>query len=495
LTGPKTAARPYIRPRASGPFWYAKWSRNGKPVVRALGRAWVEADGDGGWKRKRGTPHDGALTETEAATRMLQLVREHDTEATRAEQAEDERRRRGVTFRELVAEWLVYLKTEKSAKPSTLADYAWMVAEPGAPHKRGHGTSPGLLMAALGDRPILQITTREVATFLRDLDKRGCHPRTVNKHRQVISAAFNYGMREDTYSLPANPAAGTNKRREPPKQVLEFYEPDEIELIARTAARGAHRWVAGFLAQLEHGLSAAGAAGSARVSLHAVAAEVDANPWFADQLRKVPSAFAEVEKVDGDTVSRRFISDAEAEHRCREDKQDADLYRVAAFTGLRMGELRALRWGDVHLEDRRLVISRAFSADVEGPTKSWQARHLPLADGVVEAFERLAARDDYISPDDFVFCNRLGRPLVDATLRIRFKKTAAAAGLRVLKFHGLRHGAGSLVAREADARWVQGFLGHSKLSTTERYLHTKARADDVDRLNRAFETHTSDVAR
>ncbi len=46
----------------------------------------------------------------------------------------------------------------------------------------------------------------------------------------------------------------------------------------------------------------------------------------------------------------------------------------------------------------------------------------------------------------------------------------SAAGLRALRFHALRHGAGSLVARETDARWVQGFLRHSKITTTERYL-------------------------
>jgi integrase len=63
------------------------------------------------------------------------------------------------------------------------------------------------------------------------------------------------------------------------------------------------------------------------------------------------------------------------------------------------------------------------------------------------------------------FCNRLGRPFNGAVLRRRFKRTTAAAGLRLLRFHSLRHGAGSLVARQADARWVPGFLGHSKLAT------------------------------
>jgi hypothetical protein len=85
----------------------------------------------------------------------------------------------------------------------------------------------------------------------------------------------------------------------------------------------------------------------------------------------------------------------------------------------------------------------------------------------------------------------------EAVLRRRFKRTAAAAGLRVLRFHSLRHGAGSLVARQADAPWVQGFLDHSRLAATERYLHAKARPEDVERLNRAFAIGghaTSDLA-
>ena len=74
------SARPSIRQRSTGPFWYAKWSRNGQPVVRALGRAWAESDGSGGWRMKRGRPPEGALTEEAAGERMLMLVREHDAD-------------------------------------------------------------------------------------------------------------------------------------------------------------------------------------------------------------------------------------------------------------------------------------------------------------------------------------------------------------------------------------------------------------------------------
>jgi integrase len=367
------------------------------------------------------------LTEAEAAVRMLELVEAHDDDQRRAEADAEQRRRRGVTFRELAEEWIVYLAREKGAKPSTLRDYRWLLAEPGRPHRRGHGSSPGVLIGSLGDRPVKDMTTREVAEYLRTLDKMGASPRTVNKHRQVISAVFSFGMREDTNGLPFNPAAATNKRREPPPAIIDFYEPEEVELIARAADDGAHR-----------------------------------------------------------DVSKLHYDEAELAARARDDRQDAELYRIAAYTGLRLGELLALRWADVNLDDRRLIVHRALSDRTEGPTKSWQTRFLPIADPVAEAFARLAGRGEFTNSDDYVFCTRLGRPLDGSALRRRFKRAAATAGLRVLRFHALRHGAGSLVARQADPRWVQGFLGHSKLTTTERYLHAKARPQDVDLLNRAF---------
>src|SRR5207302_7773914 len=123
---PNPSARPFIRQRATGPFWYGKWSRNGKPVIRALGCAWAESDGNGGWRRKRGRAPEGVLTEAEAAARMLALVREHDTEQVLLERDAEERRRRGVTFRELAAAYLDWLENVKGAKPSTLLDHRFL---------------------------------------------------------------------------------------------------------------------------------------------------------------------------------------------------------------------------------------------------------------------------------------------------------------------------------------------------------------------------------
>jgi integrase len=179
--------------------------------------------------------------------------------------------------------------------------------------------------------------------------------------------------------------------------------------------------------------------------------------------------------------------------RAREDAQDAELFRVAAYTGLRLGELLALRWEDVNFETRRMIVHRAVSAGVEGPTKSWKARFIPLADPAIEALQSLQAREHYTSPEDYVFCSRLGERLDDSAVRRRFKRARDAAGLRPLRFHALRHAAGSLVARHADARFVQEFLGHSRITTTERYMHAKARPQDIEVVNLAFRVAATDT--
>lgn len=92
--------------------------------------AWVESDNNGSWRRKRERSADGALTEAEAAERMLALVREHDAEQTLLEQDAEERRRRGVTFRELAGDYLAWLEEIKGAKPSTLRDYRCQLQSP-----------------------------------------------------------------------------------------------------------------------------------------------------------------------------------------------------------------------------------------------------------------------------------------------------------------------------------------------------------------------------
>jgi integrase len=415
------------------PYYEGKWRHESRQRLRRIGPAWVEPDGAGGWRRRKGRVPDDHFDEKQATVRMAELIREDAERAAADTDDERARRERPPTFREVMVEWLEWLEQVKGARQSTLRGYRSLLAEPGTSHRRGKGTTRGLILAEFGDRPITEITTTDVSKFLRSLDAVFTSPRTVNTHRQVLSAIFNYARREDTYRLPVNPVSATDKRRELPAAALDFFEPEEIEALAQAAADGAHR------------KEAIGRGGKL----------MDLGP-------------------------------EEVVARAEEDAQDAELFRVLAYTGLRLGEALALQWGDIDFNGRRVIVQRAVSGNVEGPTKGWQVRYVPLADPARDALERLLAREDFTQREDYVFCNRLGGRLDGSALRRRYHAARKAAGLRHVKLHGLRHGAGSLVARHTDAVFVQHFLGHAKLATTERYMHAKARAEDIDKLNLAF---------
>jgi len=82
----------------------------------------------------------------------------------------------------------------------------------------------------------------------------------------------------------------------------------------------------------------------------------------------------------------------------------ATLFLVAAFTGLRLGELLALRWRHVHFPDAKLVVEASWSAGRLTSPKSRKWRAVPLADQPAAALARLAEREHFTSRDDLVFC-------------------------------------------------------------------------------------------
>jgi integrase len=330
------------------------------------------------------------------------------------------------------AAYLVWLEDVRDAKPSTLREHRYLLVEPGTPYRRGQGTHTGTIMALLGDRPASEVTTREINDLLATVAKTGVSPRTVNKHRQLISAIFGFACQEATFGLPKNPASASDRRAEPEPARLDFYSSEEVEALARSLATGLHR---------------------------------------------DPEAPA--------------VSDAELVARRAEDRQDGELVRVAAYAGLRRGELVALRWRDVDFVRRKIVVRRAVSANVDTKstksTKSRRAREVPLPDQAAGALDRLSQRGDFTSPDDYVFANRLGRRLDGSAVRRRVERARDAMRLRPMRFHDLRHTYGSLlVAGGVDLASVKAAMGHSRLATTERYLHARSASELADRFTLAL---------
>jgi integrase len=189
----------------------------------------------------------------------------------------------------------------------------------------------------------------------------------------------------------------------------------------------------------------------------------------------------------------RAVGEEEIEARAAEDRQDADAFRILFYTGIRVGELLTLRWADVDLGARTLVVRRNLSAGQETEPKGRRHRYVPRPDPALAALARLGSRDEFIGDEDYVICNRWGRRLDASALRRRCQRGCEIAGLRRAKLHGLRHAAGSILARVADPVFLRDYLGHSKLSTTDRYVSAKHRPEDFERLNRAFASAPDDA--
>ncbi len=414
-------------------YWDAQWRYRPAPgeswrlKKRRLGLAWQERDESGNWRKRKGRCPEGWLDERSANIAAVAAMQEHAHKLADEQRRRREAAERKVTVRELAHEWLSWLEQVKGAKPATVADYRWLLREAGERYRRGAGVSHGRIMAALGDRKAADVSTADVTRFLRSLDADGLTPRNVNKHRQVLAAIFNYGCRSDTLNLAFNPAAGTDKRREDPPAALDYYEVEDVEALARACERGEHR------------------NGEPPVDV----GELAAREW--------------------------------------EDRRDADAFRLLFYTGLRLGEVLTLRWEDVDVSDRLVLVRRGLSAGQETLPKGRRHRFVPLSTPAVATLARLATRHEFTGPGDYVLCNRLGRRIDPSALRRRYKRGCAAAGLRPVRLHGLRHAAGSLIARTADPVFVRDFLGHAKLATTDRYLSAKLRPEELERLDAAFE--------
>src|SRR5215216_5152054 len=324
--------------RDGTPVYEAGWRHRDndgslRTMKRRLGPAWVERAADGSFVRRRGRPRPGFLYEHAAIVAKDRVVR--DVERELAERADAAARAANAppTFRRIAHAYLDWLKHVRDGKPATLREHRYLVAEPGTPYRRGGGTHRGLIIESLGDRPAAEVTTRDINTMLATLSATGVSARTVNKSRQLICAIYNYACREATFGLAHNPASAADRRPEPERARLDFYSPEQVEALARAIAAGLHR------------------------DRHAPEVRAD-----------------------------------EANARAAEDRQDAEIVRVAAYTGL-----------------------------------------------------------------------------------------------RPLRFHDLRHTYGSLlVAGGVDLASVKAAMGHSRITTTERYLHARSASELADRFTQAL---------
>jgi integrase len=218
-----------VRERQSGPVYYAKWRDSSRTqVMRRLGPAWAEPHGDG-WRKRRGVCPDGYLVPNDAASRMRELIDEHERELaeTRSDQMAGEPNRSVATFAHVAWAWHAHGETVLAWKPSTVRDRRSTL--------RVH------LIPAFGSRPVRGLERDEIRRWWRSLhDPRRTggrlSDRNANKVLAELRAILTWAA--DDYRLTGNVADGIRKHRELTSERPDYFSVGEVEqLIAAAGER------------------------------------------------------------------------------------------------------------------------------------------------------------------------------------------------------------------------------------------------------------------
>lgn len=150
---------------------------------------------------------------------------------------------------------------------------------------------------------------------------------------------------------------------------------------------------------------------------------------------------------------------------------------LALLTGMRIGEICALRWEDVSLWESRIQVHATLQRiqKEEGtqvilmtPKSEKSIRSIPLSPKAVELCRRMGPR----APEDYVLTGSR-RYMEPRTLQNRLKKHTEACGLEGVHFHTLRHTyATRCMEAGVEIKVLSEILGHASVSITmDRYVH------------------------
>ncbi len=161
------------------------------------------------------------------------------------------------------------------------------------------------------------------------------------------------------------------------------------------------------------------------------------------------------------------------------------LFVLALVTGMRRGEIVALKWSDVNLTEGVISVQRSL-VELKGgiieskPKSSRGYRSIILPPFALEALKKHRERQQLMrrealqwQENDYVFCTSHGTPFAAANLRTAFKALLAKAELPDIRFHDLRHSVATLLLElGTHPKIVQELLGHENIGMTmDIYSH------------------------
>lgn len=150
---------------------------------------------------------------------------------------------------------------------------------------------------------------------------------------------------------------------------------------------------------------------------------------------------------------------------------------LSLFTGLRIGELCALKWSDIDLSKKTISVSKTIQRiSVHGgtqlvitePKSISSVREIPIPDCILHLLKK------FCSKDEFYILSGAEKPVEPRAMQYRFQSLLEKAKLPSIHFHALRHMfATNCVELGFDVKSLSEILGHSSVEITlNRYVHS-----------------------
>ena len=146
-----------------------------------------------------------------------------------------------------------------------------------------------------------------------------------------------------------------------------------------------------------------------------------------------------------------------------------DVYTVAFYTGMRLGEIVNMRWSWIDHSNKLIKVK----VNDEFTTKSKKERSIPMSKMVLDVVDKLKPKRNDLLNDEYVFHIRYSTKLQEDYVSKNFKKAVRKTNLdQNVHFHTLRHSfASNLVQNGASVFVCKELLGHEDIKTTMIYAH------------------------
>lgn len=199
--------------------------------------------------------------------------------------------------------------------------------------------------------------------------------------------------------------------------------------------------------------------------------EIKHNPL--DNVDKPRVRYGKTEVWDKEEV-KKFLVHAK-------EYQSYIVFYLAIHTGMRMGEILALHWSDIDLENNIIYVTESLNRKTKkrGPLKTESSKRvIVLTDSQIKVLKKHKAYQDLKT--EIVCSSAIGTYLNPSNIRRAMKSICKKADIKEIRFHDLRHThATLLIEADVPAKAVQERLGHADVRITlERYTHLSSKTHE-----------------